>query len=265
MATRFNSDEIRRFWTEQATKHPGSPTASWSDVPVIELEIAEISSRLVDGDRVIDVGCANGYSTATFAHQKKIHIRGVDYIPEMIAQAQARLVGAAAKFPGSVEFAVGDVTGLSEPSGKYDKVISTRVIINLPTWEQQKVGLHELSRILRPGGCLLLSEATLQGWQKLNRFREEWGLAPIPMPAFNLYLDEEKVAQELANEMRLVEIVNFASTYYVGTRLLKPLLSLALKSNINVADPHSEWNRWFASLPSAGDYGTQKLFVFQKK
>ena len=26
-----------------------------------------------------------------------------------------------------------------------------------------------------------------------------------------------------------------------------------------------EWNRWFAQIPAAGDYGTQKLFVFRKR
>jgi hypothetical protein len=63
----------------------------------------------------------------------------------------------------------------------------------------------------------------------------------------------------------LLELVNFASTYYVGTRVLKPLLNQALGGLVDVADPKMEWNRWFAQLPAAGDYGTQKLFVFQKK
>jgi len=64
--------------------------------------------------------------------------------------------------------------------------------------------------------------------------------------------------------MQLIEISNFASTYYVGTRVLKPLLALATKAPLNVADPGAQWNRWFSALPSAGDYGTQKLFVFKK-
>jgi hypothetical protein len=62
----------------------------------------------------------------------------------------------------------------------------------------------------------------------------------------------------------LVEILNFASTYYVGTRVLKPLIAKAANVPVNVADPAAEWNRWFSQLPAAGDYGTQKLFVFRK-
>ena len=65
--------------------------------------------------------------------------------------------------------------------------------------------------------------------------------------------------------MDLVAIRNFASTYFVGTRVLKPLLAKALGDSSAVADPDMEFNRWFAQLPAQGDYGTQKLFVFRKK
>ena len=105
----------------------------------------------------------------------------------------------------------------------------------------------------------------MQGWNQLNRFRREWGLTDIPMPSFNLYLDQDQVVKELAQEMELVEIVNFASTYFVGTRVFKPLLAQMLGSKTNVADPGMEFNRFFASLPAAGDWGTQKLFVFRKR
>ena len=66
-------------------------------------------------------------------------------------------------------------------------------------------------------------------------------------------------------DLELVDLVNFSSTYYVATRVLKPLLAQALGSKIDVASPDSEWNRFFSLLPSWGDYGTQKLFVFKKK
>jgi hypothetical protein len=124
--------------------------------------------------------------------------------------------------------------------------------------------LHECVRVLKPQGILLLSEATLQGWNKINTFRREWELSDIPMPPFNQYLDEEKVIESLSDEVRLIDLVNFSSTYYVGTRLIKPLLIRALGTTIDVGDPNMEWNRWFAQLPAWGDHGIQKLFVFQK-
>jgi ubiquinone/menaquinone biosynthesis C-methylase UbiE len=264
MTNRLNQSEVYEYWTRQAHEHGRSPSASWSDHRVIEMEIHEIAKHLTDGDKVLDVGCANGYSSIQFACVHRIQLRGLDYVPEMIEQARARIGTMQDNLAGSVEFDVGDITQLKEPLNSYDKVIVVRVLINLGTWERQLLGLRECIRVLKPGGLLLLSEATLQGWRRLNALREEWGMEEIPMPSFNQYLDEEKVIAAAASEAKVLEISNFASTYYVGTRVLKPLLAQATHAPVSVADPNAEWNRWFSQLPPAGDYGTQKLFVFRK-
>jgi 2-polyprenyl-3-methyl-5-hydroxy-6-metoxy-1,4-benzoquinol methylase len=257
-------DEIREFWTRQALEHGQSPTASWSDHRVIEMEIREVLSRLHDGDHVLDVGCANGYSTIQLASQKVIRIRGLDYIPEMIEQARAHLRSLPSAIPGEVDFGVGSILSIPENAGAYDKVVVIRVVINLGEWQNQLAALRECARVLKPGGTLLLSEATLQGWTKLNLLRREWNLPHIPMPTFNNYLDEQKVIDSIGTELELIELVNFASTYFVGTRILKPLLAQALGGILDPNDPKAEWNRWCSMLPSGGDYGTQKLFVFRK-
>ncbi len=264
MKEKLTLKQIRNYWKTQALEHGQSPTASWSDERVIELEIGNIAEYLDDGDCVLDVGCANGFSTVQFALRKKIKIRGLDYVSEMIDQAILRIRDLK-DLAGRVEFAVGDITSLQESTASYDKLVVIRVIINLKDWLSQLKALRECARVLKPGGRLLLSEATLQGWSRLNEFRREWGLPDIPMPAFNRYLDQDLVAESMASELRLDRIVDFASTYYVGTRVLKPLLIQALGTKIDAADPNMEWNRWLAQLPSWGDYGTQKLFVFTKR
>ncbi len=264
MTTRLNQSEVFEYWTQQAREYGPSPSASWSDHRVIEMEIAEITKQLADGDKVLDVGCANGYSSAQFAQARRIHLRGLDYVPEMIDQAKLRLSTMAENAASSIEFDVGDITHMNEASDHYDKVIVVRVLINLGNWERQLRGLHESIRVLKRGGLLLLSEATLQGWRRLNALREEWGMEPIPMPAFNQYLDEEEVIAAVSGQATLLELSNFASSYYVGTRVLKPLLAKATDAAVNIADPNAEWNRWCSLLPPAGDYGTQKLFVFRK-
>jgi ubiquinone/menaquinone biosynthesis C-methylase UbiE len=261
---KFSLDQIREYWAHQAVEHGQSPSASWSDFNVIDMEIREILKYLVEGERVLDIGCANGYSAIQFAGQRRIAIRGLDFIPEMIAEARARLGNGIAGLRGSVDFDVGDITRLNEPDNAYDKVVVIRVIISLGDWARQVQGLGECARVLKPGGLLLLSEATIQGWRQLNAFRREWGLPEIPMPPFNRYLDQDDVCNAVSPRLELVEIVNFASTYYWGTRVLKPLLAQALGATVDVANPDMEWNRWFAQLPPVGDYGTQKLFVFRK-
>jgi ubiquinone/menaquinone biosynthesis C-methylase UbiE len=229
------------------------------------MEICEILARLEDGDRVLDIGCANGFSTVQFAAQKRIEIFGLDYIPEMIEEAKKRAAALSTKLVGRVSFDVGDITAINHAPESFDKVVVIRVVINLGEWNNQLRGLKECARVLKPGGLLLLSEATLQGWKKLNAFRNEWGMPDLPMPPFNNYLDQDMVVKETSSKLELLSVSNFASSYYVGTRVLKPLLIQALGAQVRVADPDMHWNRWFSSLPAAGDYGTQKLFVFRKR
>ena len=265
MTKRLTPEEIRDYWTRQAREHGTSHAASWTDFPVMQMEVRELIARLADGDRVLDVGCANGSSTVQFASQRRVRVRGLDYIPAMIDAARAHLAGVREHMVGDVEFDVGDITALREPDGAYDKVVVVRVVINLADWSRQVTALRECARVLRPGGLLLLSEATVQGWRSMNGFRAEWGLPEIAMPAFNTYLDEAMVVEAVAAELELVEIVNFASTYFVLTRVFKPLLAAATGAPVNVADPASAFNRWAASLPASGDFGTQKLFVFRRR
>jgi ubiquinone/menaquinone biosynthesis C-methylase UbiE len=262
---KFNEDEIRQYWRNQAINFGDDHRASWTDVHAINLEIAAISERLCDGMRVIDIGCANGFSTFNYAQRFRIDIKGVDYIPEMIAAAKDRLATQPAPPMGAVTFATGDIMALDEPDEYYDAAIVTRVIINIDQREKQKASIREAARIVKAGGILLVSEATREGLQRLNSFRSEWGLQPVPEPPFNNYVDEELARNAAPDLLVLEEISNFASTYFVGTRVLKPLLAEAVGNRVDPARAEMEWNRFFSLLPAAGDYGTQKLFVFRRK
>lgn len=265
MTERYDLTDIFKYWTDQAKTHGPSYAASWSDVGVISLEIQELLKYLQDGDRVLDVGCANGYSTAALAMARRIEVRGLDYIPEMIEAAERRRAELPQAVRARTSFAVGNILDMKEPAGRWDKVVVVRVLINLATWENQRRAIEQCAHMLRAGGLLLLSEATLQGWERMNGLRKEWGLGEIPMPAFNTYLDQEKVVEAAAPFFDLVSVANFSSTYFVGTRVLKPLLAKLAGNEDRVPDPLSEWNRWFSMAPAWGDYGTQKLFVLRRR
>jgi ubiquinone/menaquinone biosynthesis C-methylase UbiE len=265
MKERLTQEEVHKYWTDQARKLGQDSAASWSDTRAIDLEIREIKGFLSAGDKVLDVGCANGYSTVQLGLDQKLFIRGLDYVPEMVQEARARLASIKDRTQAAIEFDVGDATALDEPTGVYDKVVVIRVLINLTTWERQVQALKECARVLKPGGLLLLSEATVQGWQRLNRLRLEWGLDEIPVPSFNLYVDQEALVASAEPELEVLETRNFSSSYFVATRVLKPLLIRALQLDLDAADPDMEWNRLASQLPSCGDYGTQKLFVFRRR
>jgi ubiquinone/menaquinone biosynthesis C-methylase UbiE len=258
-------EKIFEHWSSQAAQHGLDPASSWSDRRAIELEIAAISAHLGSGLHILDAGCGSGYSSARYAALDDSRVVGVDYVPQMVEHALERRAHLPSNIAERLEFHVGDVRKLDFSDQTFDRVIATRAVINLGTRPEQAQALHEFGRVLRSGGFLLLSDATSQGLERLNALRAEWGLAAIPQPDFNLYLDEAELELAAGAELELVAVENFASSYFVATRVLKPLLAKVSDTEIDVADPDAEFNRWAAQLPAAGDYGTQKLFVFRKR
>lgn len=263
--SRLSPAEIESFWSEQAALHGLDPASSWSDFRAIELEI-ETLARYVEPDTdVLDAGCGTGYSTVRLAATPGVRCLGIDYVPKMVELARERVAALDDDLRARVRFEVGDVRSLQGiDDASFDLVVCTRVLINLGDPETQALALGELGRVARPGGLILASEATSQGLARLNALRAEWGLEPIPQPGFNLYLDEDAVATQAGPELVLERVENFSSSYFVVTRVLKPLLAQALGAGPDAADPASEINRWASLLPAAGDYGTQKLFVLRK-
>lgn len=260
----MSADEIRAYWSSQGERHGLAPASSWSDWRAIELEIEAISAYLSDGFEVLDAGCGTGYSSARYVAHAEVSLLGVDYVPQMIEHAVRRSSTLPSRLADRLEFRVGDVRALEAESEAFDRVIVTRVVINLADRAEQRRALHEFSRVLRDGGLLLLSEPTLQGLERLNALRQEWGLPNLPAPDFNLYLDEDVLSEDAGPDLLIQGVQNFASSYFVATRVFKPLLSRLPEVTIDPADPDAEFNRWAARLPPAGDYGTQKLFVFRK-
>ncbi|MFC1699103.1 class I SAM-dependent methyltransferase [Candidatus Omnitrophota bacterium] len=253
--------KIKDYYEQKVKAHQGRAQSSMPDAILIDKEVGLIASYIKSSDRVLDAGCANGYSTMKYAEVKKCRILGIDYSAGMIKNAKKENSKKKGKIKGSVEFAVGDVTRLAEKDAQFDKVTSKRCIINLPSWPLQKQGLGELIRVLKKGGELLLSEASEQGWQNMNRLRAEFGLEEVPQPWFNLYLNDQTLCRFMEQRgLKKMEILNFSSTYYIGSRVIQPFVIGKGKQ----PRYDSEINRLFSQLPDYGDYGTQKFYRFKK-
>lgn len=149
-------DHIKNYWESQAEQHKTSHWASWGDNWLIDLEIKTISKYIQCGDRVADIGCANGFSTfSQYELRKPASIIGVDYAEQMIGHAKN---AKNEKYKDSpITFQVGDIRSLGLADSNFDVVYTTRVLINLPTWEEQKRGLAECLRVARPGGLVIIS------------------------------------------------------------------------------------------------------------
>ncbi|MBN1135579.1 MAG: class I SAM-dependent methyltransferase [Anaerolineae bacterium] len=77
---------------------------------------------LKPGERVLDLGCGSGMIAEYISNRAGAHVTGLDYVPEAIQQARAR-VEAAGK-AACLAFEVGDINTLTLPASAYDAILS---------------------------------------------------------------------------------------------------------------------------------------------
>lgn len=106
---------------------------------------------------VLDVGCGTGRllrrAREAFPGARLV---GVDPAPGMIEVAR-RNAG------GDIDFVSGDAESLDAPDESFDLVFTT---LSFHHWEDQRAGLRQIHRVMRPGGVFVLSDLVLQWWMQ---------------------------------------------------------------------------------------------------
>jgi ubiquinone/menaquinone biosynthesis C-methylase UbiE len=134
-----------------------------------------------------DVGCGPGHVTRFLARSRP-EVIGVDLSPAMIDVAR--------KAASSLAFTVGSMLALPVADGAWAGAVAFYSIIHLSPAERS-VACHELARVLRPGGVLLVAfhvdgPGTAAGTTK---HLTEWFGATVDIDTF--FLDPADVVQDL--------------------------------------------------------------------
>jgi SAM-dependent methyltransferase len=114
-----------------------------------DLERIWTALRLAPGARVLDAGCGSGQLAIALA-ARGARVTGVDLSPEMIRRANSHAMARGV----AVEWRTGDITHLADPLAIYDAILARVLLQFVP---DIPAALHELRRVLRPGGRLLAS------------------------------------------------------------------------------------------------------------
>lgn len=253
-------DFIWEHWESQALKHGSSFEASWGDRFMIDLEIEAVGHFIHKGAFVLDVGCANGFAAFTHLDKDPSSIIGLDYSGAMISAANRELEKSRSPL---ISFEVGDVRNIRFPNESFDVVYTTRVLINLPTWEQQVRAIDECLRVCKTGGKVVLSEAFWEPLVRLNALRAIAGLPPLVEHDFNRYLKLERLRAYLDEKSMSYEEEDFSSVYYLGSRFLRELVTDASQypgySNPVNGDFYDLERKY-----SGGSFGIQRIFAIHK-
>lgn len=246
------------FWNERANL---GFKAGTNDEIMKLMEMQTISTYISDGLSVLDFGCGNGITVNYLLDNFNINIVGIDFSTNMICEAQKYTNELHPE--SNVPFIVGDETILKKFDKKFDIIYTERTLINLDSWEKQKEVIIDLCNLLTDNGRYIMCESSLDGLQKINFLREKLNLEPITPPWHNRYFLDKNIA-ELQNfaHIQLVEVNNFSSTYYFLSRVLNA--ALAAQAN-QMPSYDSPLNKLALSLPSIGDMGQGKIWVWKKK
>lgn len=245
------------FWDAQAKEHGASDLATNPDQHYRKLEIESILRVMANmaNDHVLDVGCGNGHTTfeicSKFPHASVI---GVDFSKEMIRQARLTVAANDGKF--NVDFEEADVLALSRTKGimpgEFDVVISTRCLINLANWEEQKIGILEMRKMLAPGGRLILVENFQEGLDNLNSIRKALSLPEIKTRWHNQYLPMAKFKEFLNNGLFSLEYSeNIGNFYYLASRVINAKIAQDQGREPDYNDPI---NKVASQMPTLGEY-----------
>lgn len=262
---------IKEHYKTQADKHKDSALSTMEDPITRKKEVALISNFFnlpavkENTKKILEIGCGNGYTMNILQPAFPGYtFTGLDFSEDLLQIARSR------NLPG-VSFEQGDVRKLDYEEGSFDVVFTERCIINLLTWEEQQQGLTEIRRVLKKGGYLLFIESFTEGYDTLNKARNELGLDSIPMPHHNNYFDKAVFEPWVSEVFEIVDpedlgagpfdvARNFLSTHYFTARVLHPL--------ITKGDPfmkNTELVKFFSFLPPSGCYSPIEAYILRKK
>lgn len=214
------SNKIRKFWGERAKNNRlTTQSITHNDIWQRWIEIEMIKRFLKKNQRVLDVGCGNGYTTLTIAPLVK-EIIGIDYSKEMIDHAKN---DSDPKKHKNVSLFVQDLLDLQKKDFRlFDLVISERCLINLSNWRDQKRAIFNIASVIKKDGYFIFIEGYKDGRVNLNKLRVKMGLSHMPTVWHNIDFNKEKIKRYLDNFFYLKKDYHFGS-YDLIARVIHPL------------------------------------------
>lgn len=229
-------ENIKKFWESEAAEWGESPQVTIRDHFCRNHELHTLLSMIPRAKRLLDAGCGTGFGTLILS-QRADYTLGVDYSKSMVQWAvrakndrlyrvqQARKLklfyDMEIRDDRQVDFVVGDVLNLDLDFNDFDVVTGQRILINLPTHQNQMRALENLRRHSSDNAWLFLTEATLQGHERTDEYRQKFGLPILEKYWHNNYVDESRY-DDWADHGWCVVRTHSLETYMLLSKVIYP-------------------------------------------
>ncbi|MFH1189223.1 MAG: class I SAM-dependent methyltransferase [Candidatus Omnitrophota bacterium] len=208
------ANDILSYWEDRAISKSSGKLVTHRDAYQVSIEIKTILDLLNRSDTLLDIGCGNGFATSGYARKCR-KVTGVDYSANMIKSAKA------AFRRDNLDFKRSDVLNIGTIGRSFSAAVSTRCLINLTNWRDQKRAIINIHGILGRGGRLILVEGIKEGRRNLNVLRNRIGLPSMPGVWHNLDFDYARLMPFLKKHFIVRKEIRFG-VYDVLTRAYYP-------------------------------------------
>lgn len=213
---RTNKTATDAHWNDRAVSERDHRKVNIADLVQRRLENDFIFQHLATADRVLEIGCGNGFLTEEL-RSRAAYVDSFDFAEQMIEDAVSH-VG-----ERNNRFFVGSVLAPETVRDSYDCVVCVRVLINLADLSEQQQAIRNMARWVKPAGRLLLVEGYRDGFASLNELRGQCGLPPFAPAPINFYSPFAALSPTIGEFFDVV--AEWHSGFYdVLTRILYPLL-----------------------------------------
>jgi len=204
------------FWNQRVLDETDDTKVNIADTVQRELELEFVSRNLPSSSNLLEVGCGNGYATQRFRDVVR-HVDAFDLSENMIARAR-QLYG-----ERNNRFFCDNVLTGEDVAPPYDVIICIRVLINLGGLEEQKVAIQNMASWLRHSGRLILVEGFRDGFDELNKLREQAGIEKLNPAEINFYSYVDALMPTVAKDFTRDEEFHTGMFDYL-TRVVYPAL-----------------------------------------
>ncbi len=166
--------EIKERFDNDVERFSNLDTGQISTIDAkISLElITEASKRIVpEAKHLLDVGCGAGnYSLMMLTKIPDLNCTLVDLSKPMLDKAIERV---SEKTKGSVVILQGDIRDVELNENHFDIILAGAVLHHLRDDNDWETTFEKLFKLLKPGGCLMISDLITQETELLNEYTWE--------------------------------------------------------------------------------------------
>lgn len=185
----------------------------------ISLELLTEASKRINpkAQYLLDIGCGAGnYSLKMLTKIADLNCTLVDLSKPMLDKAKERV---SAKTNSTVEIIQGDIREVDLKDNSFDIILAGAVLHHLRNDNDWETTFRKLFRLLKPGGCLMISDLITQETSAVNEYTwERYGdyLESVDGKEYREkvfeYVEKEDSPRSMTYQLELMKKIGFKKT-----------------------------------------------------